>query len=171
MHDDLVLGQLCRWAESTWPAVGTVDTVGVANNNALFVTFLGHAKQIEIYWSQFSMISTDSLCLWVPRSRDLTTFVPTTDKTHNWSLYPCTCMQGNEGKMSLTTLLKSSSSAGENLEDILAAASGLRLTNPHQRAGLSSILAWATSRFKGRSWRLIVERKVEKSSSGRSARS
>ena len=53
--------------------------------------------------------------------------------------------------MSLTTLLKSSSSAGENFEDILAAASGLWLTNPHQRAGLSSILAWASSRFKGHS--------------------
>lgn len=73
-------------------------------------------------------------------------------------------MQGRHH--TLTTLLKSSSSAGENLEDILAATSGLRLTNPHQTAGLSSILAWASSRFKGRSWRLMVDRKVGKSTDG-----
>jgi hypothetical protein len=92
----------------------------------------------------------------MPKSQDLAISVVIYRQTdgQNRFLYPLLCMRvpGNkEGRISLTTLLKSSSSAGENFEDIFAAASGLRLTNPHQRAGLSSILAWASSRFKGRS--------------------
>ena len=52
--DDLnlrLLGHLCAWAESTWPAVA--QSVGVANINALFVTLMGCTKGIEAYWSQF----------------------------------------------------------------------------------------------------------------------
>ena len=52
--DDLylpILGQLCTWAESTWPAVGTVDRHG--QQNVLFVTLVGCAKRFQTYWSQF----------------------------------------------------------------------------------------------------------------------
>ena len=52
--DDLylrMLGQLCAWAESTWPEVGRVDRRD--QQNTLFVTLVGLAKGIEAYWSQF----------------------------------------------------------------------------------------------------------------------
>ena len=79
--DDLylpTLGQLCTWAQSTWP-IGAVDRRG--QQNALFVTFMGCAKRFEAYWSHFLLNSTNSLCLWVawmPRSQDLAIFATTT---------------------------------------------------------------------------------------------
>ena len=72
-HEQIKRAHGLQWARS----------IGVANKSTLFVTLMGHAKEIKTYWSQFSLILTDSLCLHVaqmPRSRDVVIFVPKTDR-------------------------------------------------------------------------------------------
>ena len=97
-----MLGQLCAWAESTWPEVGRVDRRD--QQNTLFVTLMGLAKGIEAYWSPF-FADFDRFIVLTCRldatSWDLVIFVPTdddnrrqtTDKTDCFT--PCACTQGN----------------------------------------------------------------------------
>ena len=114
--DDLYLrrlGQLCTWAESTWPAVGTVDRRG--QPNALFMTLVGHTKGTEAI---FLPILTDSFCLRVaqmPRSQGVAIFVVMTttdrwqtdnrqtDKTDCFT--PCACARGNKKNQCIYTYL------------------------------------------------------------------
>ena len=89
--DDLylrMLGKLCTWAESTWPAVGTVDRHGQQKR-----TICDACGPCQRNWSilkpVFFLILMDSLCLRVtqmPRSWEVAIFVPlmTTDDRWRW---------------------------------------------------------------------------------------
>ena len=59
--------------------MGMVDRRG--QQHALFVMLVGCAKQFQATEARFLLNSTDSLCLqviWMPESRDLAIFMPTT---------------------------------------------------------------------------------------------
>ena len=62
-------------------AVGAVGRRG--EQNALFMMFMGRAKQFQAYLSQFLPNSTDSLCVRDTQSQDLAIFVPTTTDDDN----------------------------------------------------------------------------------------
>ena len=79
-----MLGQLCAWAESTWPAVGMVDRHGQQKFTICDpCVHVGHAKGMEAYWSQFFADFDGFIVLTCRsdayRSRDMAIILPTTD--------------------------------------------------------------------------------------------